>query len=53
LRKHGYAIGEAVGKLAIRQAQKKVEKAHAGVRKRLLKYDEERGDTLSFSGKTE
>ncbi|PKN35164.1 MAG: prepilin peptidase [Deltaproteobacteria bacterium HGW-Deltaproteobacteria-19] len=53
LRKHGYGIGDPVGKLAIRRAQKRVEKAHAGVRKRLLKYDEERGDTLSFSGKTE
>ncbi|NPU83928.1 MAG: preprotein translocase subunit SecA [Syntrophaceae bacterium] len=53
LRERGYGIGDSVGKLAIRRAQKRVEKAHAGVRKRLLKYDEERGDTLSFSGKTE
>jgi preprotein translocase subunit SecA len=53
LRDRGYGIWKTLGKHAVRRAQKRVEKAHAGVRKRLLRYDEERGDTLSFSGKTE
>lgn len=53
LRGRGYGIWKSVAERAIRRAQKRVERAHAGVRKKLLRYDEERGDTLSFSGKTE
>lgn len=46
-------LGRAIWIYAMKQAQKKVEKAHAGVRKRLIRYDEEQGDTLAFSGKGE
>jgi len=33
------------------RAQENLEKAHAGARKRLLNFDDELGDTLSFSGR--
>jgi preprotein translocase subunit SecA len=47
----GYDMRKTAGRQMMIRAQKKVEKAHAGVRKRLLKYDEELGDALSFSGR--
>jgi preprotein translocase subunit SecA len=49
----GPGSGTAIRIYALKRAQKKVEKAHAGVRKRLIRYDEEQGDTLSFSGRGE
>lgn len=53
LKRAGYDIGTAAGRYRMIRAQKKVEKAHAGVRKRLLRIDEELGDTLSFSGRSD
>jgi preprotein translocase subunit SecA len=52
-RTSGYDIRRIAGRRMMIRAQKKVEKAHAGVRKRLLKYDEQLGDALSFSGRTD
>jgi preprotein translocase subunit SecA len=52
-RRSGYDIRRIAGRRMMIRAQKKVEKAHAGVRKRLLKYDEQLGDALSFSGRTD
>jgi preprotein translocase subunit SecA len=49
----GYDMRRTAGSRMMARAQKKVEKAHAGVRKRLLKYDEELGDVLSFSGRSD
>ena len=53
LEKRGAGIWKPLGKKAITRAQRKLEKVHAGVRKRLLRYDENRSDTLSFSGRSE
>ncbi len=47
----GCGIWRVPGRLGMSRAQKKLEKAHAGARKRLLKFDDELGDTLSFSGR--
>jgi preprotein translocase subunit SecA len=49
----GPVLGRTIRIHAMKRAQKKVEKAHAGVRKRLIRYDEEQGDTLAFSGRGE
>lgn len=46
-------LGRSIRIYVMKRAQKKVEKAHAGVRKRLIRYDEEQGDTLAFSGRGE
>jgi len=40
-------------RLAIKRAQKKVERLHARIRKSLLREDERRSDMLSFSGLSE
>jgi preprotein translocase subunit SecA len=53
LEKRGLELWKPVGKKAITRAQRKLEQVHAGVRKRLVRYDESRSDTLSFSGKSE
>jgi preprotein translocase subunit SecA len=53
LMKTGFFIGKRAGKFAIRRAQKKIERVHAGMRKELLKQDEQVGDILSFSGRSE
>jgi len=53
LSKGGSALWKPLGREAMRAAQRRVERVHAGVRKRLLRYDEERSDTLSFSGRSE
>ncbi|MFO8049157.1 MAG: preprotein translocase subunit SecA [Desulfosudaceae bacterium] len=53
LRKRDSRLWKRAGKKAITRAQRKIEKVHAGVRKRLLRYDENRSDTLSFSGRSE
>jgi len=50
-KKIGCDIWRAPGRRRMFRAQKKLEKAHAGARKRLLKFDDELGDTLSFSGR--
>ncbi len=46
-------LGTTFGKLAITAAQKKVERIHVNMRKELLKMDEQKGETLSFSGGAE
>ncbi|MFO8048389.1 MAG: preprotein translocase subunit SecA [Desulfosudaceae bacterium] len=46
-------LWQSVGKKAIARSQRKIEKVHAGVRKRLLRYEESRSDSLSFSGRSE
>ena len=51
----GKAIGAwswAAGR-ALNAAQKKLERLHARVRRDLLKYDERRGELLSFTGQSE
>ncbi|TFG90275.1 MAG: hypothetical protein E4H15_07880 [Syntrophobacterales bacterium] len=53
LRGTGYDKWKVSGRYAMIRAQQRIEKVHAGVRKRLLKYDEEQGDRLSFSGRSE
>ncbi|OQX64184.1 MAG: prepilin peptidase [Desulfococcus sp. 4484_241] len=53
LQKRGIDLWKPLGKIAIKRAQRRVERAHAGVRKRLLRHDENRSDTLSFSGRSE
>ncbi|MHB8092920.1 MAG: preprotein translocase subunit SecA [Syntrophales bacterium] len=52
-KRFGYDMRKMVGRHMMIQAQKKVEKAHAGARKRLLRFDEELGDALSFSGRSD
>ncbi|MFP4446886.1 MAG: prepilin peptidase, partial [Desulfosudaceae bacterium] len=46
-------LWKSMGKKSITRAQRKIERVHAGVRKRLLRYDESRSDSLSFSGRSE
>ena len=53
LLRFGSAIGTIPGRLAIRTAQKKMERIHARMRRELLKLDKQRGDMLSFSGRSE
>lgn len=53
LSRGGSNLWKPLGRHAIRKAQRRVERVHAGVRNRLLRYDEERSDTLSFSGRSE
>lgn len=50
---NGAVLERAIWIYALKRAQKKVEKAHAGVRRRLIRYDEEQGETLAFSGRGE
>jgi len=47
----GYGIWRESGRRMMFRAQENLEKAHAGARKRLLNFDDELGDTLSFSGR--
>ncbi len=49
----GLAVGNPVGKLAVRRAQKKMERIHARMRRELVKIDKHKGDMLSFSGRSE
>ncbi|MCK9230531.1 MAG: preprotein translocase subunit SecA [Syntrophales bacterium] len=53
LSRGGSDLWKPLGRHALKKAQRRVERVHAGVRKRLLRYDEERSDTLSFSGRSE
>jgi len=53
LEKTRSGLWKPLGKSAITRAQRKIERVHAGVRKRLLRYDESRSDSLSFSGRSE
>jgi len=44
-------IGEALGRLAIARAQRRLERLHARVRATLLRHDERQRDMLAFSGR--
>ena len=45
--------GQWISRLVLRQAQRKVERAHFRMRRELLKVDQQLGDLLSFSGQLE
>ncbi len=53
LSRGGAGLWKPLGRRTMKRAQSRVERVHAGVRRRLLRYDEERSDTLSFSGRGE
>ncbi|OPL14110.1 MAG: prepilin peptidase [delta proteobacterium MLS_D] len=53
LNRSGSDLWRPIGRRVMKNAQQRVERVHAGVRNRLLRYDEERSDTLSFSGRSE
>ncbi|HET57695.1 MAG TPA: prepilin peptidase [Deltaproteobacteria bacterium] len=53
MNRSGSNLWGPMGRRVMKNAQRRVERVHAGVRKRLLRYDEERSDTLSFSGRSE
>ncbi len=49
----GPVLGQGLGRLALRLAQKRAERLHARMRRELLRTDEQLASVLAFSGKPE
>jgi len=53
VKKQGMFISSWVGKMVFRMAQRAAERLHSRMRKNLLKMDDQMGESLSFSGRSE